>query len=252
METKVCGKCKQEKPISEFYKHKRDGYQSQCKTCRKEVQREYAKTGYFTRYQSQYEQKPKVKKRIAEYRKKPRVKIKNMARWYTNHEIRAGRINREPCAMCNKEQAEAHHLDYNQPLLIVWLCPDCHRKVHLKKGGVMNKPDEGLLTPERRKEIIETWHLTVQPYLDGLNSIEAEEKLKELPDVYELLVKAQHDLTASIKDAEHQSQIDKIFEEIRKRLEMVKQELCFGGNWEAAKETIDRIQALKSRIMGGK
>jgi hypothetical protein len=35
MDTKVCNKCKKEKPISEFYKNRtmRDGYTSQCKEC---------------------------------------------------------------------------------------------------------------------------------------------------------------------------------------------------------------------------
>ncbi len=137
MEAKVCGKCKQGKPISEFYKNKRDGYQSRCKTCCKEDSREYAKTGYWSKYQKEYYQKPEVKARLkmqkAKYRQRPDIRIKNMARWYTNHQIRGGYINREPCALCGKEQGEAHHLDYNQPLLIVWLCPSCHRNVHLKK-----------------------------------------------------------------------------------------------------------------------
>ena len=47
------------------------------------------------------------------------------------------------------------------------------------------------LTPEEIKGIVETWHLTVQPFIDGLNSIQAEEKLKELPDVFETIADAQ-------------------------------------------------------------
>ena len=138
MNTKLCGRCKQEKPTTEFYKSKRDGFSSQCKTCKGEEARIYsAESGYFRRYWKEYEQRPEVKKRRLEqkkqYRKRTDVRIKNMARWYTNHEIRAGRINREPCAVCGKEQGEAHHEDYKQPLLIVWLCADCHRQIHLKK-----------------------------------------------------------------------------------------------------------------------
>ena len=41
-----------------------------------------------------------------------------------------GRIEREGCAFCPKlSKIEAHHVDYNQPFLIVWVCVSCHRKV---------------------------------------------------------------------------------------------------------------------------
>ena len=46
-----------------------------------------------------------------------------------------GELQREPCALCGQEQGEAHHLDYNEPLLIVWLCGECHRKVHIEDKG---------------------------------------------------------------------------------------------------------------------
>ncbi len=138
METKQCGKCKIEKPVCEFYKCKRDGYRSRCKSCHRLDLKLFGLTGYWKRYQREYYQRPEVKegirKRKNEYRKLPRVRIKNLARYYTRHEIRAGRINREACAMCDKEQSEAHHLDYNQPLMIVWLCVDCHRAVHYKES----------------------------------------------------------------------------------------------------------------------
>ena len=32
--TKICGKCKIEKPINEFGKCSRDGFQSRCKECK--------------------------------------------------------------------------------------------------------------------------------------------------------------------------------------------------------------------------
>jgi len=144
METKICGKCKQEKPVSEFYRSTRDGYRSRCKNCSKEDYREYVRaTGYHRRYQKEYEKRPEVRERInrrrRQYRQRPEVRIKNMARWYTNHQIRAGKLKREPCAFCGREQGEAHHIDYNDPLLIVWLCADCHRKIH--QGALKGEGD---------------------------------------------------------------------------------------------------------------
>ena len=51
-----------------------------------------------------------------------------------------GRIRREPCQFCGAEEStwgkarkagpiEAHHVDYAQPFLVVWVCFTCHRKV---------------------------------------------------------------------------------------------------------------------------
>ena len=43
MNTKICTKCRQEKPLNEFYKDccKSDGLQSTCKVCSNEYQRQY-------------------------------------------------------------------------------------------------------------------------------------------------------------------------------------------------------------------
>jgi len=151
METKICGKCKREKPITEFYPHIRDGYQSHCKECKRAESRErnkqperkeynkkfyqqLKKDGYFEEYQ----QKPEVKERKAEqqreYSRNPNLRIKYLARWYTKRMVRNGTITKEPCAICGKEQSEAHHPDYTEPLLIVWLCSDCHRNIHRAKA----------------------------------------------------------------------------------------------------------------------
>ena len=136
METKLCGKCRQEKPVSEFYKSKRDGYRSRCKSCHREDNLEYAKTGYYSEYGKEYFKRPDVKRRAADrikkYSQDPQKRFKFLARWYAKRMIRNGVITREPCAECGAEQAEVHHKDYNQPLAIVWLCFKCHRKLHLQ------------------------------------------------------------------------------------------------------------------------
>ena len=118
---KICSKCKQEKPVSDFYKHKRDGYQSRCKPCHREGNREYRR-------------KPEVKERVnsymREYHRRPEVRVKRVARIFLGTAVRYGKIHREPCVMCDKEQGQGHHPDYDQPLLIVWLCPKCHQSLH--------------------------------------------------------------------------------------------------------------------------
>ena len=134
MNTKICGKCKKEKPLTEFYPHKRDGFRSRCKDCHKDDLKEYRSTEGYLSYMRKYLKMPKARAHDRdwrkEYRKRPYVRIKTYAQTYVNHAIQSGRINREPCSVCGVKQAEAHHSDYNEPLLIVWLCADCHRELH--------------------------------------------------------------------------------------------------------------------------
>jgi len=150
MQTKRCGTCEQEKPITEFYKHARDGYQSACKDCKREYTKNYNRRPERKEYNRQfydrlksdgyfedYNQRPEVKERKArqqrEYSQNPRLRIRYLARWYAKRMIRNGTIDKEPCAICGAEQAQAHHPDYNEPLLIAWLCPGCHRNIHKAK-----------------------------------------------------------------------------------------------------------------------
>lgn len=148
MDTKICGKCKQRKLLSEFYKSKRDGYRSRCKLCHKMDVKEYfnradikeRKKARWKIYKKEYLNRPGAKGRLKVYmkeytrgyRKRPDGLLKIWARNYTNRAIKSGDIKREPCVICGKGQTEAHHLDYGQPWIIMWLCCDCHSKVHKK------------------------------------------------------------------------------------------------------------------------
>jgi hypothetical protein len=65
--------------------------------------------------------------------------LRKKCREILNHAIRDGKIKRGKCVLCGKK-AEAHHLDYTNPLKIAWLCFNHHRKVHenpeLLKGSI--------------------------------------------------------------------------------------------------------------------
>ena len=43
----------------------------------------------------------------------------------------SGKIKREPCAVCGKEKAQAHHEDYSKHLDVVWLCTRHHADRHI-------------------------------------------------------------------------------------------------------------------------
>lgn len=56
---------------------------------------------------------------------------KQKARSRVRKAVIQGVLNREPCEVCGSEsETEAHHADYQQPLLVTWLCRPCHENKH--------------------------------------------------------------------------------------------------------------------------
>ena len=47
-----------------------------------------------------------------------------------NNAVRDGRLTRQPCEVCGKAAAEAHHDDYSKPLEVRWLCKEHHEEQH--------------------------------------------------------------------------------------------------------------------------
>lgn len=56
---KKCSKCKVEKPFTEFHKHPKVKYQSQCKQCQKDFIKEYLKTPKGIAYRKKYREENK-------------------------------------------------------------------------------------------------------------------------------------------------------------------------------------------------
>ncbi len=44
--------------------------------------------------------------------------------------VRRGALDRQDCGLCGEAKAEAHHVNYAQPLNVVWLCKACHSCAH--------------------------------------------------------------------------------------------------------------------------
>ena len=59
-------------------------------------------------------------------------RLKANARSITHVYIKRGKIGIEGCRICGKE-AEIHHLDYTQPLVVEWLCREHHLDLHIAK-----------------------------------------------------------------------------------------------------------------------
>ncbi len=49
--------------------------------------------------------------------------------------LRRGLIQRKPCEVCGAKKAEAHHPDYDRPLLVRWLCRKHHKQAHRRSGA---------------------------------------------------------------------------------------------------------------------
>lgn len=55
---------------------------------------------------------------------------KSACRAYTRMLIKRGKIIPGPCCYCGIKPAHAHHPDYGNPRLVIWMCADHHRRHH--------------------------------------------------------------------------------------------------------------------------
>lgn len=137
---KACIKCKTEKPLSDYYKHKqmKDGHINKCKECCKREStrnREYNIDHY-----REYDRKRGNRQKegyLKEYREKYPNKYK--AHTMVNNAIRDGKMYSEGCENCGADgDTHGHHDDYLKPLNVRWLCAACHHQWHAKHGEALN------------------------------------------------------------------------------------------------------------------
>lgn len=64
--------------------------------------------------------------------------------------LRYGIINPMKCQVCGKVVTEGHHIDYNKPLLIEWLCHKHHCAIHFGENFNISPIDYS-----KNQEIIE-------------------------------------------------------------------------------------------------
>ena len=97
---RTCNKCKEEKPLTEFSKHKRkkDGINTWCKAC----DTEYHKKHYA-------ENKEKYAKKAEEWKTKNREKVReNQKRWYEDNSDRIKKRNQRNAEINRKKITEIH------------------------------------------------------------------------------------------------------------------------------------------------
>lgn len=133
---KTCFCCKQEKELSEFYKHPMmsDGHLNKCKDCiraytnsRRREMPEHVREIDRKRSMNP-DRKKNLRLRAKEHRKLHPEKAH--ARRVAAYNVRVGKWTRQPCERCGEQKAQIHHPDYSKPLEIMWLCFTCHRREH--------------------------------------------------------------------------------------------------------------------------
>lgn len=90
-----------------------------------------------------------------------KIKRQNWAVSSAHMRVKRQGIEKQPCQYCgSREKIEMHHEDYDYPLLIIWLCHECHRKV--TRGAITTERLERwwLIDPRFIKEIAEDINCT--------------------------------------------------------------------------------------------
>jgi hypothetical protein len=136
---KLCTRCNQVKPRSEFHRHcrKPDGLRSHCKACRKiDAKAEYhADPGRAIARSAAWARANPERASALKAAWTARNPEKTLAHRRLNDAVKTGRIERpEKCELCDTQgRVEGHHADYGRPLDVQWLCTRCHADLHLSE-----------------------------------------------------------------------------------------------------------------------
>lgn len=106
--------------LKAYSKNRREEYPEYNKNWREEHPEE--RKEYYTRYNKEHPEKMK------RYREEHPEKV--ICQNAINSLIRSGKLIRQPCSLCGKPKAHAHHPDYNKPLDVIWLCQSHHKQLH--------------------------------------------------------------------------------------------------------------------------
>ena len=133
---KQCINCKQTKAHSEFYSRKTKfgtiWYTARCKICHLKYCKEHRHSEHgkkvYRAWTLSKKGKIAIEKRMKTWREKNKAKRK--AQSAISNAIRDNRLKRQPCRICQNPNGEAHHLSYDDPYNVDWLCKTCHFKAH--------------------------------------------------------------------------------------------------------------------------
>ena len=131
---KECFKCKETKPLSEFYKHPqtKDGYVNKCKICNKKDVLENYKNNILDPNFIIKERKRGREKHLRLYSGKSKVNKTCIKNWMAKYPEKVIAKNKSQHMQKPFEGAEKHHWSYNEEHYrdIIWLSQKEHMKAH--------------------------------------------------------------------------------------------------------------------------
>jgi hypothetical protein len=156
---KTCFKCGTPKDIDDFYRHlgMKDGRLGKCKECCKSdnTANRNEKIEYYREYDRERNDLPHRVEARVEYQKTTeghQEHVDGATRWIErnprkraahtllNNAIRAGKIVKMPCEVCGSPRSQGHHENYDEPLVVVWLCAKHHSARHKEMRKLGTKP----------------------------------------------------------------------------------------------------------------
>ena len=154
---KICRRCGRELPLDEFYVHKdmADGHLNICKECvkarvTKHRYNNLEKIHEYDRVRSNSKKRKALRRLITKRRRKETGYQK--AHRNLERNVKKGTVKKPmQCQCCGKKaRLEAHHMDYDRELEVIWLCVSCHRQYHLGKTKTAEKIREKVYSLYRR------------------------------------------------------------------------------------------------------
>jgi hypothetical protein len=125
-----CRACHSEKLPVDFY----DGVKSRCKDCHKAAMKIRRLTNPRVQaYDRIRYRTPERKAQGAANAKQWREAHPEAYKAHNavNNAIRDRRLEKGPCAICGTlNNVQGHHRNYSKPLDVIWLCAQCHHRVH--------------------------------------------------------------------------------------------------------------------------